>query len=137
MPVPSVVDAYPLTPVQQGMLFHRLEGTNPGVDLEQFVGDLAEEVDVDAMRAAWQRVADRHPIMRTQFRWAGVDEPIQEVVDHVDVALAVHDLRHLTPTNCSMSTPRFVPSSRWNSMPCCTGVSGYASIADGAGMGER
>ena len=31
--------------------------------------------------AAWQRVADRHPIMRTRFRWAGVDEPVQEVVD--------------------------------------------------------
>ena len=34
---------YPLTPLQQGMLFHQLEGTNVGVDIEQMVGDLHEE----------------------------------------------------------------------------------------------
>src|SRR5215217_3710354 len=112
MPAPSVIDAYPLTPVQQGMLFHRLEGTNVGVDIEQFVGDLAEEVDDDAMRAAWQRVADRHPIMRTRFRWAGVDEPLQEVVDHVDVPLEVHDLRDLTATDQDARFAEFLVADR-------------------------
>ncbi len=112
MPAPSAIDAYPLTPVQQGMLFHRLEGTNLGVDVEQFVGDLAEELDVDVLRAAWQRVADRHPIMRTRFRWAGVDEPIQEVVDHVDVPLEVHDLRHLTPTEQDAGFAEFLVADR-------------------------
>ena len=31
--------------------------------------------------AAWQRVADRHAILRTRFRWVDRDEPVQEVVD--------------------------------------------------------
>jgi hypothetical protein len=90
------VDAYPLTPVQEGMLFHYLEGTNVGVDIEQFVGTLAEEVHVEDMRSAWQRVADRHPIMRTGFRWIDRDEPEQEVVARVEVPLTVHDLRDLS-----------------------------------------
>ena len=77
------------------MLFHYLEGTNVGVDIEQFVGTLAEEVHLEDMRSAWQRIADRHPIMRTRFRWMDRDEPEQEVVAGVEVPLTVHDLRDL------------------------------------------
>ncbi|MGZ4804908.1 MAG: condensation domain-containing protein, partial [Ilumatobacteraceae bacterium] len=66
--IAPALEEYALTPVQQGMLFHWLENPNLGVDIEQFVGDLSEDVDPAAMRAAWQRVADRHPIMRTRFR---------------------------------------------------------------------
>ena len=106
------IDEYPLTPVQQGMLFHRLEGRNVGVDIEQFVGDLAEEIDADVMGAAWQRVADRHTIMRTRFRWADRDEPMQEVVEHVDVPFAVHDLRHLTPREQEERLAAFVVEDR-------------------------
>jgi natural product biosynthesis luciferase-like monooxygenase protein len=107
-----VIEEYSLTPVQQGMLFHHLEGRNLGVDIEQFVGRLDEDVDAAAMRAAWQRVADRHPIMRTRFRWADRDEPVQEVVDHVDVALAVDDLRHLTPAEQEERLARFLVDDR-------------------------
>ena len=112
VPGSPVIDEYPLTPVQQGMLFHRLEGTNVGVDIEQFVGELAEDVDVDAMRAAWQRVADRHPIMRTRFRWTDRDEPVQEVVEHVDVALAVHDLRALDAREQDEALAAFLVADR-------------------------
>jgi natural product biosynthesis luciferase-like monooxygenase protein len=94
------------------MLFHRLEGRHAGVDIEQFVGDLAEEVDVDAMRAAWQRVADRHAIMRTRFRWADVDEPVQEVVDRVEVTLTVHDLRSVPPEAQDEHLAEFLRSDR-------------------------
>ncbi|MET0577236.1 MAG: MupA/Atu3671 family FMN-dependent luciferase-like monooxygenase, partial [Ilumatobacteraceae bacterium] len=112
MPGSPVIDVYPLTPVQQGMLFHRLEGRNVGVDIEQFVGDLDEDIDVEAMRAAWQRVADRHAIMRTRFRWADRDEPQQEVVEHVGVPLTVHDLRDLSPGEQEVRLTRFLVEDR-------------------------
>jgi natural product biosynthesis luciferase-like monooxygenase protein len=112
VPDPVVVDAYPLTPVQQGMLFHHLEGSNVGVDIEQFVGELSEDVDVDAMRSAWQVVADRHPIMRTRFRWADRDEPEQEVVDHVEVPLEVHDLTGLAPHDQQARLAEFLIADR-------------------------
>ena len=64
----AAVDEYRLTPVQQGMLFHWLQERSAGVDIEQFVGDLAEEIDGPLLEAAWRRVVERHPIMRTRFR---------------------------------------------------------------------
>jgi hypothetical protein len=108
----SVIDEYPLTPVQQGMLFHRLEGRNVGVDIEQFVGELAEDVDGDALRAAWQRIADRHPIMRTRYRWVGLDEPVQEVLDHVDVELVAHDISDVAPAEQDARLRRFLAADR-------------------------
>ena len=98
MPDAAIRDAYPLTPLQQGMLFHHLEGTNIGVDIEQIVGDLAEDVDANLLEAAWRIVSSRHAVLRTQYRWEGVAEPEQQVFESVDVPLVVHDLRAL-PTD--------------------------------------
>ena len=60
MPHGPSVDEYPLTPVQQGMLFHWLQETNVGVDIEQMVGDLHEEIDVATMDAAWLRTLGQY-----------------------------------------------------------------------------
>ncbi len=108
----TAVEEYRLTPVQQGMLFHRLHGLNVGVDIEQFVGDLDEDMEPDLLQAAWQHVVDRHPIMRTRFRWADRDEPMQEVVDHLAVELAVHDLRGVAPADQQERLDRFLVEDR-------------------------
>ena len=37
------------------------------------------ELDVGAFRQAWQRVVDRHAVLRTYFIWEGLAEPVQVV----------------------------------------------------------
>jgi natural product biosynthesis luciferase-like monooxygenase protein len=86
--------SYPLSPVQEGMLFHALGGSSTGVDIEQFVGDLAETVDVELMERAWNVVAAHHPILRTDYRWEGLDQPVQVVHDRNDPALHVGIVLH-------------------------------------------
>ncbi len=65
--------------MQQGMLFHSLYASDSGVEIEQMIYTLHEDLQVEAFMLAWQRVVDRHAILRTGFRWEGVDEPIQQV----------------------------------------------------------
>ena len=67
-----LVDAYPLSPIQAGMLFHHLQGGQPGVDIEQMIGAMAEHLDADSMLRAWSAVCQRHDILRTSFRWDGL-----------------------------------------------------------------
>src|SRR5579859_6191373 len=77
---PAVVDRYPLSPLQQGMLYHALAEPNSGVDIEQMVITLPETVDVARLKRAWERVVARHPILRTSFEWEGLQgEPQQQV----------------------------------------------------------
>jgi amino acid adenylation domain-containing protein len=74
-----VEDAYPLSSLQQGMLFHSLLAPGTGVYIEQCLCDLHETIDETALRQAWATVIGRHPVLRTDFRWADLDEPQQLV----------------------------------------------------------
>ena len=74
-----VEESYPLSPMQQGMLFHSLYAKQSGVNVEQVVLTLHESLNVLVFMLAWQHVVDRHAIMRSSFRWEGLDEPLQTV----------------------------------------------------------
>ena len=74
-----VEESYPLSPMQQGMLFHSLYASRSGVNIEQVVLTLNESLNVLAFILAWQRVVDSHEIMRSSFLWEGLDEPLQAV----------------------------------------------------------
>ncbi len=73
---------YPLSPLQQGMIFHAVAEPRGGVDIEQLVFTLPEPVDAARLRAAWERVVSRHEILRTSFRW-DAEEPLQVVEEKV------------------------------------------------------
>src|SRR2546426_8412509 len=90
-----VIDTYELSPMQAGMLFHALSGRDPGVDIQQQVATLREPSDEARFLRAWQRVAERHPILRSRFRWKGVAEPVQDVVDRVQIPVERFDWRAL------------------------------------------
>ncbi|HXI89885.1 MAG TPA: amino acid adenylation domain-containing protein [Blastocatellia bacterium] len=84
----AIEDSYALSPLQQGMLFHTLYAREPGVDIEQFLFTIHANLDIEAFARAWRQVVDRHPILRTSFRWDGLDEPHQEV--HALAHLKLH-----------------------------------------------
>src|SRR5262245_65822505 len=89
----SLEDYYPLSPLQQGMLFDHLGSAYPGVNIEQIIGTLPEPVEFVAFRQAWERAVERHAILRTGFRWDGLEEPRQEVHRRVRLRLELRDWR--------------------------------------------
>src|SRR5262249_9591351 len=54
-------------------------------------------VDAQAFQQAWQKVVDRHPVLRTSFHWENLEKPLQVVHRHVQVPLDQIDCRGLTP----------------------------------------
>ncbi|MEO8562663.1 MAG: condensation domain-containing protein, partial [bacterium] len=85
--------SYALTPLQQGMLAHHLRAPNSGVDIEQLVCSLPEVVDAEALRHAWQTVADRHDVLRTAVEWNDLDRPRQTVFAEVEIPFRAVDWR--------------------------------------------
>ncbi|HEX6083721.1 MAG TPA: amino acid adenylation domain-containing protein [Thermoanaerobaculia bacterium] len=76
---------FPLTPTQQGLLFHRFLDDHAGTDVQQLVYRWHEPPDLRALERAWQRLGEQHPVLRTGLRWEGLPEPRQEVHDAVAV----------------------------------------------------
>lgn len=93
----NVADIYPLSPLQEGMLFHTLEAPTSGVYVEQYSCTLRGPLDVEALQAAWRRVVDRHAVLRTAFLWEGLDEPLQVVRRQTDPPWTVLDWQAAPP----------------------------------------
>jgi len=92
----NVEDLYPLTPLQQGLLFHTLQAPDGGLYLERLSCVLRGELDTAAFRQAWSTVLERHPILRTAFFWDDLEEPLQIVRGHVALPLHEEDWRALS-----------------------------------------
>ncbi|MGW2326184.1 non-ribosomal peptide synthase/polyketide synthase [Streptomyces sp. NPDC001700] len=107
----DVEDIYPLTPLQAGMLFHGLVDTQ-GAYFDQIALRVGGIADPDAFAAAWQRVTDRTPVLRSEVRWEGLEEPVQVVRRHVALPTARHDWRDLTPDERQAALERLLAEDR-------------------------
>uniref|UniRef100_UPI0035C78745 non-ribosomal peptide synthase/polyketide synthase n=1 Tax=Pseudomonas allii TaxID=2740531 RepID=UPI0035C78745 len=81
----SADDVYPLSPMQQGMLFHALYEPQAGDYVNQMRVDV-DGLDIPRFREAWQAALDNHDILRTGFIWHGdLGEPLQVVHRHAQL----------------------------------------------------
>jgi amino acid adenylation domain-containing protein len=103
----NVEDFYPLSPMQQGMLFHTLLAPDSGVYFEEFNCVLSGEPDVSAFERAWQFIVQRHSILRTGFLSEGLKEPVQVVHRAVSLPLEQMDWRNLSAGEQSQRLQEF------------------------------
>ncbi|MGC9671047.1 non-ribosomal peptide synthase/polyketide synthase [Planosporangium sp. 12N6] len=107
----EVEDIYPLTALQAGMLFHGLVD-DTGAYLDQLCLRLSGVSDPYALGAAWQRVVDRTPALRTRIVWEGVAEPVQVVQRRAELAVVHHDWRHLSEADADGELRRLLADDR-------------------------
>lgn len=88
-----IEDIYPLSPMQQGMLFHTLYEPGSGAYVEQLSCRLSGRLEVANFERAWQRVVERHAVLRSAFVWEDLNEPVQVVCRDARMDLEVHDWR--------------------------------------------
>ncbi|WP_028695076.1 non-ribosomal peptide synthetase [Pseudomonas cremoricolorata] len=86
----QVQDLYPLSPMQQGMLFHSLYQPGDGAYINQ-LSVAVDGLDPERLRGAWQAALDAHDSLRSAFIEG--ERPLQVVQRHCTLPFAVDDWR--------------------------------------------
>ena len=93
----DIQDIYELTPLQKGILFHGLYAPEEGLYFIQFSYAVRGELNVDAIKYAWEQLLTRHTILRTSFFWEEIDKPLQVVHRQAAIPLEQEDWRDIAP----------------------------------------
>lgn len=87
----NVEDIYPLTPLQEGMVFHAIAKPGTAMHVGRIVCHMSGNLDVEAFEGAWNKLLARHCALRTAFVWEGLDAPMQVVRKALSMPFRHHD----------------------------------------------
>ncbi|WP_456407429.1 amino acid adenylation domain-containing protein [Caldithrix abyssi] len=91
----NIKDIYPLSPMQQGMLFHTLFAPESEVYTEQLACTFVGNLNIEAFKKAWDALLQRHDVLRSAFVWEDLEEPLQVVYHEVELPFDVQDWSNL------------------------------------------
>ncbi|TDD79758.1 non-ribosomal peptide synthetase [Actinomadura rubrisoli] len=106
---PGLADAWPLTPLQSGLVFHTMSSASAFDPYRvQCVLHLSGPVDAARLRAAGQALLDRHAALRAAFVSSASGELVQLVVDDVPLPWREVDLGDLGDAEREAAFERFL-----------------------------
>ncbi|WP_342706338.1 amino acid adenylation domain-containing protein [Burkholderia arboris] len=108
----NIEDSYPLSSLQQGILFHSLYDLDPAAYFQQFSFVVRGPLQVPALRQAWGNALARHPVLRTAFAWADRDQPVQTVLHAVDLPWTFLDWRSRDASRRAQDFDAFLADDR-------------------------
>ncbi|WP_285561454.1 non-ribosomal peptide synthetase, partial [Actinoplanes regularis] len=93
-----VENIWPLSPLQQGLLFHAsFDEASIDPYVEQIVQTFDGPLDASTLRTSWEAMLARHAGLRASFRQlTGMPEPVQVIVRNVTLPWREVDLSDLT-----------------------------------------
>jgi amino acid adenylation domain-containing protein len=108
----NIEAAYPLSPMQQGMLFHTIYALESGMYFVQLSCTIDGNLNALAFQRAWQRLVERHPVLRTAFVWDKIEKPLQVVGRRVSLLWEQLDWRGLSPVEQQEQLEAFLQADR-------------------------
>ncbi|WET80953.1 amino acid adenylation domain-containing protein [Amycolatopsis sp. QT-25] len=95
-PRSSVEDVWPLSPLQEGMLYHTaLDNDGPDTYTVQTVYGIDGPLDAGLLRASWQALVDRHAALRACFRFVSGAQMVQVIARDAEIPWRETDLSGL------------------------------------------
>src|SRR6185369_15684148 len=103
---------YPLSPMQQGMLYHTLYAPESGIYMQQVTCVLKGDLNVAAFEQAWQQVVNRNPVLRSAFLWRDLEDPLQIVGRTVKLPFEIFDWQTLSSSEQQIEIEKLLATER-------------------------
>ncbi|MCB0566208.1 MAG: amino acid adenylation domain-containing protein, partial [Phaeodactylibacter sp.] len=94
----EIEDIYTLSPMQEGMLFHKLLNPGSPAYFNQLVLHLsATALDIPHFQYCWRQILKAHPVLRTSFFSEGLPSPLQVVHKEAGLSFVNRDISNFSP----------------------------------------
>jgi amino acid adenylation domain-containing protein/non-ribosomal peptide synthase protein (TIGR01720 family) len=88
----NLQDIYPLSLMQEGMLFHSLYEVSSTMYFLQYSFPIDGTLDIKVFEESWQELFQRYDILRTVFAYKGLEQPLQIVLKDRKCHFVVEDI---------------------------------------------
>lgn len=105
-------EVYPLSLMQEGMLFHSLANPESDAYFEQATFRIEGDFEVRLLEEAWAWLFARHGLLRTVFNHKQAKQPVQIVLAERKMPLLRQDLRGMAPADQLAALQRFQAADR-------------------------
>jgi amino acid adenylation domain-containing protein/non-ribosomal peptide synthase protein (TIGR01720 family) len=110
---PRLVDLLPLSPLQEGLLFHaEYEQSTEDVYIARAAMELHGDLDVRALRAAAEALLRRHDNLRAAFRYTEDGRPVQVIPAEAELPWREIDLSGWTARDRRQELDRLLAAER-------------------------
>jgi amino acid adenylation domain-containing protein/non-ribosomal peptide synthase protein (TIGR01720 family) len=111
-PKKEIAAIYPLSHLQEGLLFHSVYDGSSNMYVSHLSCTLGGELEIAAFKQAWERVVERHDVLRTMFVWEGLSKPLQIVRQQVESPWVEHDWRHYSAAEQQQRLQTYLETDR-------------------------
>jgi non-ribosomal peptide synthase protein (TIGR01720 family) len=109
---PSLVDILPLSPLQEGLLFHALYGTGEDVYIVQTNLEFEGEIFPERLKQSIEILLTRYPNLRVSIYREGLEHPVQVIPSAVDLPWREVDLSEMDKGPQEMHCAEIISAER-------------------------
>ncbi|GDY71383.1 hypothetical protein SAV31267_008680 [Streptomyces avermitilis] len=111
--IPELTDVWPLSPLQEGMLFHAtFEQEGPDVYQSQRLLALDGPLDAGRLRESWEALLARHAALRASFHRRESGEAVQVIAEKTQLPWREVDLSGLAERDAEAEAERLAEQER-------------------------
>lgn len=108
----NIQNIYPLSPMQEGLLFHSLTEPGSSAYFQQISYCIRGELNFKLFEQVWNQLLQRYDILRSVFSIVGSERPLQVVLKERQLVCAYKDLRGLSTSQQNDARQAFKQADR-------------------------
>jgi condensation domain-containing protein len=106
------VDRYPLSPLQEGLLYQSLQSPEQAWYTEQVVLTLQGEFNAARFLEGWKQVMARHDVLRGAVEWGGKGEPLLVIFEDAELPVTTLNWNSVSGSELAQKMESYLDSDR-------------------------